>query len=136
MSVNPNTGIKGFDICLSNINKAILAIDEHSMEGLLLSAALIREDMDKTSPLIPIDVGNLRSSWFATPFREAKQFWVKMGFTANYAIYVHEMIGPTKIGKKIDWSRPGSGPKFFEAAVKRNFKAIMDIIRKTVELPK
>jgi hypothetical protein len=56
---------------------------------------------------------------------------VFFGFSANYAIFVHEMIGGT-----IKWKRPGSGPKFLEAAVKRNVKNILEIVRKNVILKK
>jgi len=132
-SVNPNVGIKGFDICTSNLNKAIMAIEERTMAGLLESAAFLYEDMDKTEPLIPVgETNNLRTLWRIVPFRNSKTvFGVICGFYANYALFVHEMVDK---GKKINWTRPGSGPKFFEYAIKRNTKKIMEIIRRNAQL--
>jgi len=124
-SVNPNVGIKGMDVVLANLNKEIAKIEVRSTVGLIDSAIVIRRDMDKTPPLIPLDTGNLRASWFTTSFRKVKQFGLVLGFNANYAVFVHEMIGK---GKKINWKRPGSGPKFFEAALKRNKDNILRII--------
>lgn len=48
---------------------------------------------------------------------------VALGYTAPYALYVHEHItGPQ------NWSRPGSGPKWFQAAVMRSRDAIVEIV--------
>ena len=59
---------------------------------------------------------------------------VIFGFTAYYAALVHEMVASSS-GKPINWTRPGSGPKFFEAAVKRNSN-IINVIAKQMKLPK
>jgi hypothetical protein len=131
-SINPNSRVKGFDIVLSNLNKEIRAIEGRSMIGLLKAAAMIRKDMDHTPPLIPIDTGNLRASWFAVPleksaFSRSYGPVVKCGFKADYALYVHEMLNPD-----INWTRTNSGPKFFEYAVKRNRDAVLKIIRDNV----
>ncbi len=128
-SINPNTGIKGMDVVLSNLSKEILAIKVRSAAGLIEVAIMIRRDMEKTPPLIPLDTGNLRASWFTTAFRKAKMFGLILGFNANYAMWVHEMMD-----NKIKWSRPGSGPKFFEAALKRNAKQILHIIGKNARI--
>ncbi len=128
-SINPNTGIKGMDIVLANLNREIAKIKIRTGAGLIEAAIMIRRDMDKTSPLIPIGpTGNLRASWFTNPVREfgKKMIALLIGFSANYAVFVHEMVD--RGSKKINWSRPGSGPKFFEAALKRNHKKILKII--------
>ena len=125
-SVNPNTGIKGTDVVLANLNREIVKIKAGSMAGLIEASIMIRRDMDKTSPLIPIGrTENLRASWFTTPHHTAKGPGLKIGFGANYAVFVHEMVDR---GKKINWSRPGSGPKFLETALKRNHKQVLKII--------
>ena len=124
-SINPNTGIKGTDIVLANLNREIAKIKVRSAAGLIEAAIMIRRDMEKTPPLIPLDTGNLRASWFTTAYTKAKRFGLLLGFNSNYALFVHEMVDK---GKQINWSRPGSGPKFFEAALKRNHKQILKII--------
>ena len=125
-SIKPNTGIKGLDIVLSNLNKEIKAIEGRSMQGLIRAAIILQADMDTTPPLIPIDTDNLRSSWFTTNFRQGTMFGLTMGFSANYAVFVHEMVD--KGNKVINWSRPDSGPKFFEASLKRNKERILQEI--------
>ena len=118
--------------------------------------------MESTAQLIPVDIGNLRASWFtvtsiggltdgASPnfkgdrageLREnhgrvigevkalvsaVKEPVLIMGFSANYAVFVHEMVGGE--GGGINWNRPGSGAKFFEEALKRNEGQMLRTIR-------
>jgi len=64
---------------------------------------------------------------------------VRVGYTAEYAAFVHEMPDPkitspaggtslfVKV-KPIDWTKPGTGNKFLEKAVKSNLKAILNMI--------
>jgi hypothetical protein len=59
-----NTGIKGFDEVMKNLNAEIEAIKDRSMKGLIKSAIIIRRSMDRIPPLVPVDKGNLRASWF------------------------------------------------------------------------
>jgi hypothetical protein len=122
--------LQGLDTVMANLNEAIRDIENRSMKGLIEGAIIIRRDMDKTSPRIPVDTGNLRSSWFTTPFYVGNYPALLMGFTANYALYVHEMIGP------INWNRKGSGPKFLEASLKRNIKEVLEAIRTNVQIPR
>jgi len=177
-SVNPNTGIKGMDIVLANLNREILKIQGRSTKGLIEGTIIVRRDMDDTPPLIPIDKGNLRSSWFvttatriekgmdstfegknaselatdhSTAMSEYKSIAaaipmpvVIMGFTANYSMWVHEMVDAnftgnqskiklTKSGKvtqatKKYTRRSGAGAKFLEYSLKRNQKLILQTI--------
>ena len=178
-SVRPNTGLKGMDIVLSNLAKEIKKIEGRSTKGLIEAAIIIRKDMDFSAPMIPIDTGNLRASWFVTSGvkiekggqasfegKEAGQLAtdhasviseqksvavaipmpvVIMGFSANYATFVHEMVDAnftgdqskikrTKSGKvtqatKKYTRRAGAGAKFLETALKKNRKLIVQTIR-------
>ncbi len=120
--------LKGMEAVMTNLNAAILKIEAGSMKGLIESAIIIRRDMEKTPPLIPVDTGNLRASWFTSPIKVTGMPGLLIGFNANYAIFVHEMVGDE--GKQINWNRPGSGPKFFEQALTRNTKLILQTIQK------
>lgn len=162
-SVKPVVGIKGMDIVMSNLNREIVKMEIRGAQGLIESAIIIRRDMDKTPPLIPIDKGNLRASWFtvtrygagsrggvgvgfiglkagemsaarAEAISEGKAIvasfkgiMILMGFSANYAMWVHENIGAT-------FKRPGAGPKFFEASLKRNAKLVLQTIGRNVQI--
>jgi hypothetical protein len=52
---------------------------------------------------------------------------IMFGYSANYAAYVHENIDAK-------FKRPGSGPKWFEAALKRNSKTVLKIIGDNVKI--
>ena len=131
--------LKGMDTVMVNLNREIAKIEGRSMKGLIESAMLIRNDMDKTPPLVPIDTGNLRHSWISTPLRVGSKFGLLIGFTANYATFVHEMRTQlprvVKNGKVVQgWHRSNSGPKFFESALFRNKENILKIIQENARI--
>ena len=120
--------IAGFAKVKANLNKAILKIEGGSMKGLIEVAIIIRRDMEKIPPLVPVgETGNLRASWFTDPIKVKGMPGLLIGFSANYAVFVHEMVD--KEGKAINWNRPGSGPKFFEQALTRDQKLKLQTIR-------
>jgi len=183
ISVLPNSGIKGFDIVLSNLEKALLNIEGGTVQGLLLAAAFIRRETERNYPITPVDLGNLRASWFTVAstmiggkgfkkkgiaanvkdkfgrtlgtgnfkgprkaelsqdhintIAEAQalvsaispELMVMMGYTANYAMAVHEMVDR-------EFHRPQSGPKWFETAIKRSTWQIAKIIRDNAMIKK
>lgn len=74
-------------------------------------------NLDGPGPLVPVDIGNLRNSGYATPpARVGDRVEVEVGYggpAAPYAATVHE-----RVEEGINWSRPGSGPKFLENALR------------------
>jgi hypothetical protein len=63
----------------------------------------------KITPVAKKHGGTLRGSRYVSPPRKGdKSPEVDLGFGTKYAIYVHEM------DENVNWSRPGSGPKFLE----------------------
>lgn len=126
--------LKGFDSVVKNLNREIKAIEGRTLKGLGLAVMMVRAEMDHTPPLIPIgETENLRASWFAEPLNMPAGPAVICGFSANYAAYVHELLG-TKSGGPINWTRPGSGPKFFQAPLRRNKEKILETIRSNAQI--
>lgn len=140
--------LKGLDNVLRNLNREIKAIEGRSLRGMLLAVEEIRRDIDTVPPLVPIGpsakqvealkkmgiyrkqgTGNLRGSWFSEPFNFPLGPAVIFGHSANYAAYVHEMIGATH------WSRPNSGPKWLQAAIRRSKDRSLRIIRDNAQIP-
>lgn len=119
--------IKGFDKVMKNLNAEIQAIKGRTMGGLIDASIIVRNDMDKTPPLIPVDTGNLRESWFTTPLKQFRKIGLIMGFSANYAAFIHEMVDAV-------FSRSGAGAKFFESSVKRNKDEILQTIRDSIKI--
>jgi hypothetical protein len=135
--------ITGFDKVKSNLNKEIQGIKGRSMRGLIESSIIIRRSMETTPPKIPIDLGNLRASWFTTRIRTIKGIGLIMGFSANYAIYVHENVDADftsprtrySKGKKRTYTpRAGAGPKFLQAALFNNVPLILQTIQKNAKV--
>ncbi|TSA10048.1 MAG: hypothetical protein D4R73_05945 [Deltaproteobacteria bacterium] len=122
------SNLRGLERVIHNLNKEIKAIEGRSMKGLIRAAIIIRRDMDITPPVIPVDTSNMRGSWFTTPgYQGNGNPFLTMGFSANYSAYVHEMIGAK-------FQRPGAGPKFFQAAFRRNKEDILEVIREEAQI--
>ncbi len=114
---------------INNMNKQVKAIENRTMKGLLRATVPVRRSMDKTAPKIPIDTGNLRSSWGITTYKEGGESAVIMGFSANYAAKVHEMVGAR-------FKRPGAGAKFFQAAIHESEDEMLRVIREEAKIKK
>lgn len=130
--------LEGFAEVMANLRTEINRMNERGLQGLIDVAIFIRREMDTVPPLIPIDTGNLRQSWFVLAHNTHLGPGLVMGFSANYAIFVHEMMDTATFGAgsvgHVNWSRPGSGPKFFEDALRRNKDVILKIIAKNVTI--
>lgn len=119
--------MEGFDKLMSNLNKEAAALERRSTAGLIAASRHILEEMEKVPPVIPVDTGNLRGSWTTSTYKGGKKVAIHtFGFTANYAVFAHEMVG-----KNINWNRPNSGARFFYAALERNYRngKIIEIIQ-------
>lgn len=52
---------------------------------------------------------------------------VGIGFSANYAVFVHENL-------QASFKRRGAGPRFFQTALERNYNTILDTVRKHAKI--
>ena len=129
-------GLIGIETVTHNLNRRLGEMTIASKFGLNRAVILIRASTESTPPKTPISKsypghvgGHLRSSWHQEFYQNAAKglIGIVFGFTANYAAYVHEMVGGE--GGAINWSRPGSGAKWFQAALGRNRKKILSIIQ-------
>ena len=137
-SMNTRRGISmrmiGMQQVQANLSKTANKTYYASMAALLKIGTYIEEDMHKTPPTIPIDTGAMAARYRTVPKPNAdpSKNAVLLGWanTAKdeYAPYVHEMTQPP-YEKPINWSTPGSGAKFFEMAIKRNQKVMVDIVK-------
>lgn len=139
----------GGNITIKNLQKKLKVIESAALSGLRESGALIYTEMDSKQPVIPVDTGALRAAYkiVTNPdeFPSKNKMRVLLGWPdtqivkrdpntgmnviyEQYAAFVHEMTSPPY--GKVNWSRPNSGPKFFESALKRNRQNIVDTIKK------
>ena len=54
---------------MRNLNRELANLKVRSARGLVLAAAQVRGDTEASPPLTPVDLGNLRASWFVTVTR-------------------------------------------------------------------
>lgn len=156
------TGLAGI---LNKLNRQIKKIEEKTLAGLIKSAIIVRRDMDKTPPLIPVDFGNLRSSFFTVTSKGGIKAGSKVKFkgedraeamakqhsqvTGNWASGKGAIKGPWVVlgftayyapfvheNIGANFKRPGAGAKFFEAALKRNKHIILKTIRDSAKVKK
>ena len=121
--------LKGLDTVLKNLNREIKAIEGRSLKGMLLAVAEIRNDIDSIPPLVPVgETGNLRASWFSEPLMLPIGSAVIFGHSANYAAYVHELLGA-------HFQRPGAGPKWLQSHIRRTKERTLRIIAENARIP-
>lgn len=118
--------LRGLEEVQTKLNNKIKAVGSVTMKSLIEGAAIIRRDMDKTPPKIPVRTGNLRSSWTVIPGYKATKPYVIMGFTAEYAAKTHET--------PMRYRRRGAGMKYFEKSIERNTDRIIELIKQNLGL--
>lgn len=155
--------LKGMENVMRNLQKEITKIEGLSMKGLIRSVIIIRRDMDKTAPLIPVDTGNLRASFFTVTGRTFLQTEKELpeakfkGENKEQLSYDHATAisaAKTQVGSKlmvmfgfsanystwaheaVDYSfkRPGSGAKFMESSIRRNSDRVIQELKKSAKI--
>lgn len=138
--------IKGLSDVRNRLKQAEQNATATKRRALTRIGALIKRDAVKRAP---VDTGNLRSSAY-TEVEGGKL--VRVGFSAFYAAWVHEMVGQKLKGQpRADFGKTrggesfggGSGkgnywdsgePKFLENAVKENRQRILDELAGNIKL--
>jgi hypothetical protein len=152
--------LAGMKEVLMSLNKEIAKIEGRTLKGLIRSAIVIRRDMEKTSPVIPVDTGNLRASWFVVTSKGDKQnvdpsFKDDKGkMAAQHTRVINDVLSQLlgskypalSMGFTANYAtevhedmtkkrkRPGSGPKFLESALIRNRNTILKLIREEAKI--
>jgi hypothetical protein len=109
------TRLQGLDKVMRNLEVQIKGIKGRSMAGLWEAGLQIQRVAQKRTP---VDTGNLKASAYTRKYNEEA---IEIGFTAAYAVYVHE---------NLEAHHPVGQAKFLESAVTDNQRAIVEIIRR------
>jgi hypothetical protein len=156
MARKPQFRLEGIEEVVRNMNKEVKKIKDRSFEGMIDAIIHLRRDMEQTSPLIPIDEGNLRASWFVVTmkgkgvgqgggsFKGDNASKVRSNHSSVIAKYKAEASTHREpfmifgfsanyasiVHERVDvtFKRPGAGAKFFEAALKRNQAVMLSLI--------
>jgi len=115
----------GKDNVVSNYDKLAKKIQMAVVRGLLDAGHLVKE---KALPITPLKTGHLRDSAFVKRIRVTDRNdtpGVKVGFTAKYALKVHEGHGVRfKVG----------GPEFLKKAVLENTDMILQKVIDSIKV--
>jgi hypothetical protein len=154
----------GMDKVLVALGNEIKKLENRSLRGLIRGSIIIRRGTEAVAPKTPVDIGNLRASWFTVTSKgttaQGKSPSFKgedagklsaqhsqlaseysalavskapkgpniiMGYTANYAMVVHEKVGA-------HFQRPGAGAKWLESSLKRNAKAVLKVVQEEAKI--
>jgi hypothetical protein len=131
--------IIGVQRVMQNMNEELRKIEGRSVKGLILAQIHVHRQMETVPPKIPVDLGNLRHSYFATASKKGTvegnppsdvQGMINstinplliFGFSANYALFVHENL-------EANFKRAGAGAKYMETHLNSQQNAMLEIIR-------
>ena len=157
---------EGLDTVVKNLNAEISKIENGSLAGLLRATVIVRRSIDSETPMVPVDTGNLRSSWFVVSSKGNIEKGGSARFVdrpknileqlrTDHSTIIRSSITNAKgmIPKVIfgfsafyaeyvheaigtNFKRPGSGAKYLEAAIKSNAMKILDMVRQEAAVRK
>lgn len=116
--------IKGKRRVIKNLNQAIGKIEGNTAKGMMAAGLYVENESNEIAPQ---DKGVMINSSFTSVGRIARRIVARVGYTASYSDFVHEMP------ESNNFSKPGTGPKFLWKAVTRNTRTILQIIRARVK---
>lgn len=143
---------------MDKINAEVSKIEKRTLRGLIRATILIRRDMETTPPLIPVDLGNLRASWFVVTsngsvvqgkspsFKGEKADRLsqslmdtiseaqsqKVSSTGPYVVFGFSAYYAAAVHEMVgaEFKRPGAGALFLSNALARNANQIVQVIAK------
>ena len=155
--------LQGLDKCVQNLNKEIIKIRGRTLKGLIRGNIIIRRSIDTTPPLVPVDTGNLRLSYYcvsvgphvvegASPTFQGKgagrmasvhskvisSALTQLAMLKDPAIiigFTAEYAWPVHESVGKHFRRPGSGAKYFQASLLHNRENILRVITEEARIP-
>lgn len=119
-----NARVDGMQPTLHRIQMELMGVKNRTYKGMYLAMKHLEFQMDNENPVVPIDTKAMRESWFILGSKHATNNpIITAGYRAWYAPMVHEMIG-----RDINWTRPGSGPKWLQIHFARNVEEMKLIV--------
>lgn len=123
--------VSGVDETLKELNKKIGKIVGATRAGAFAGALIIQAEAMRR---VPIHFGNLRGS----AYTKKTERGAVVGFSAKYALYVHENLEMTLAGQPrpddvgVYWGPDGEAQFLFKAAIAKQ-KAVLDAVKAHAE---
>lgn len=124
----------GLQEVVTSLAGKIKAIDGATPGGLLAGGLIVQREAQAH---VPVEYGHLRGSAYTRKTPENDHV-VEVGFSADYALYVHENLEkhagePRRSGLGVLWG-PDGEPKFLEKAVSTKSDDIVEAVRVRAEM--
>lgn len=150
--------LRGIKEVSKNLNREIDAIVGRTLQGLIEASILIQRESE---PMVPIDSGNLRSSWFTVDNHSSVVSGGNPSFqgegssemSSDHRIVIDKtkqmVVGNNPalaygytanyaalVHENVDanWKRPGATAKFLEKAIRINQNKILHIIKSKAKI--
>lgn len=129
--------IAGFENVERALYGAVSKIRGRTRAGVVQAIEYLENQMETVEPLVPERTGNLKRAFeykeasTSTPENPTFIFGYKMDEPpagAPYVWYVHEMTSPPY--DTINWTTPGSGPRWFQIHIQMDRPMMLEIIEK------
>lgn len=91
------------------------------VRGLKIAGLALQRESQR---IVPVDTSNLKNSAFTRYTMRGRQHVVYVGYTAAYAIFVHEILD--------NWHAPGKFAKFLEWPARYMRKDLIKIIKEEI----
>jgi len=130
-----NMRVIGLNNVIKGFNYRMGLLYGRTREGLNIAVDYLETNMNTKPPMTPEDTGNLRDAWYKRIIDAPDGPKVEFGYEmdepepngAPYAYYVHEMTSPPY--GPINWTLPGSGPRWFQTHLKIDKEAMLYLIK-------
>lgn len=125
--------VEGIDDIMRNLNKEIRGIKRRTRGGLRAGGLIVQGEAQKRSP---VDSDNLRKSAYTQVEDQYGRYVAIVGFTAEYALEVHENVEQWGKGKKrTTGTKKGTywetgEPRFLANALREKQSAVINTIKK------
>lgn len=132
--------IEGVQQVLANLRKEDQKLSERMSRALRLAGLTLQRE---SQSLVPVDFGNLKASAFTRVEGSGYDTEVSVGYTAAYALYVHEAVGMVLKGKPRPapskgryWDPQGKAQaKFLEEPSRRLTPELLKMIQEAAKIP-
>ena len=123
--------VKGLNTVTKNINLYFKKEEKEIVSAVVGWARRTRNDSIK---MAPSDTGNLRRTSFFDYQKGNGSISARVGYTAEYAPAMHELLNPSSGRKRTSGSKKGSywdtgQPKFLEIPARRNLRILEKNLR-------
>jgi len=124
--------VRGLNKVLGNLNREVNKIENKGIDGLLAAGFILERASNK---IVPIEHGFLRNSSFTRKAQNNRKA-VEVGYSAKYAVYVHENLEQKLKGQRrpsglgVYWGPKGEPQFLLKSILSEKNKMLTAIQRK------